>query len=508
MYKLRAFSCGVALVCALQPVGVRGAQIDQAQTLQREGRLQEARDLLQAAIRTSRASGDRSGLVKALSASSRISVSVGNYTAAIKDAEEVIRLRRNQSGRTSLADDFNTLGLAHQYLGKYDEALEHYQSALREDLQYNDAEGEITRLNNIGNIFYFQGRYSDALRSYQAALQRVNATANESWNPWRRQLTTANLATLDQRLGREQKALDLYRQLSISNHAMPASEQAQVLLNEGVLYRRLGDPIKSLELYGIAQLLFRKQNHSDGQIGALRNIGIVRTVDLDDLAGALDTFTAALKLAQNSLNRRGTVQNSLYRAEVLRRLGRIEEAEEDLHTALDIAQKSGLIEEKWKALYTLGQIAEDGGHAGLARERYERAIDLIESVRSGLRQPALKTDFLADKRNVYDSLIRLKLRDSNPSPAALLKWIERTRARTLLERLATKFGLGGANLQKIQAKLPSDAALVEYWIGSRTGAAVWITASAAGIKRFDDTDHIGSRALRLQAALQSGSDDR
>ena len=53
-----------------------------------------------------------------------------------------------------------------------------------------------------------------------------------------------------------------------------------------------------------------------------------------------------------------------------------------------------------------------------------QAIHAIESVRADLRTVALKAEFLADKRDVYDALIALRLSDPAASPADLFELIE------------------------------------------------------------------------------------
>lgn len=297
------------------------SRFDDAIELQRSGRLKDARELLQAATSEFRAAADRPNLARALSMSGRISLSLGDYRTAIEDAGQAMQVRRELHDEKAIGEDYNTLGMANQYLGNYPDALRDYSQALQIHQAHADAEGAITLLNNIGNVYFFQGHYLDALRSYQEALDRVNAAPREPWNPWRRQLTTANLATLNQRLGREQAALDLYQQIARSPGAMPEDEQAQLILNEGVLYRRMGDPVKALEQYRAAQALFASGKHRDGEIGALRNTGIALAVDLHNLPAALEVFGAALKLARESSNLRGEVQSALYRAETLRLLG-------------------------------------------------------------------------------------------------------------------------------------------------------------------------------------------
>lgn len=486
-------------------VSAASSTLDDAFALQRQGRLKEARDLFRTIATNSRSSGDKENSAKALSAAGKISVSIGDYSGAISDAQQAIELREGSKKDQELATDYNTLGRANQYLGNYGAALDNYQAALRIDRVLQDTAGEISRLNNIGNIYYFQGQYSPALDFYQQALTKVNAAPTEPWNAWGRQLTSANLATVYQRVGLEGRALDLYKEISTKAKALPANEQAQLLLNEGVLYRRMGDPVKALELYGKAQTLFRSDRQVDGEIGTLRNIGIARAMDLDNLAGALDAFTAALGLSKRVSNNRGLVQANLYRGEVLRRLHRLSEAKSNLDEAFDEAQKAGLIEEEWKSLYALGRTAEDQGTLEGAAEDYSKAIKIIESIRAGLRATSLRSDFLADKRDVYDSLISVRLQQPAPSVSEIFRWMERSRARTLLDRMAAHTALQELSLEEIQAHLPQDTVLIEFWVGNQSSAAVWLTRSKTGLVRYASTVDIRKNVNLLLAAVQESA---
>jgi len=267
----------------------------------------------------------------------------------------------------------------------------------------------------------------------------------------------------------------------------------------------MGDPIKALELYRASQAVFATSHHADGEIGALRNIGIARAVDMYDLPGALEAFDAAVKLARQSSNYRGIVQARLYRGETLRRLEKMADAEADLQAALDGARSAGLIEEQWKALSALGQIAEDRGDASLALDEYQKAVVIIESVRANLKLSSLKSDFLADKRDVYDRLIALRLADKNPVPDEVFRWMERSRARTLLDRIASRSRLAELSLAEVESRLAPDTVLVEFWMGSRTGAALWITSAGAGLVQYTSVDDIRRAAVQLEASVQNAS---
>ena len=494
--RVPSAAANVALFVAMAALAGAGSKIDDGLELERQGKLERASDLLADAAREYRAAGDSRNLARALGIAADIAVSLGRYDAAIRDATEALKLRGALNDRVRIGDDYNTIGLSYQYLGNYPASLEAYQKALDSDRSAGDSEGEITRLNNIGNIYYFQGRYSDALQYYEEARQKLPAGSGTSWSVAKRKLTFANLAVLFQRLGQEQRALELYRQLTdtgaASGNDMPATERAQLLLNQGVLYRRLGDPVKALELYRGAQALFQAERHADGEIGALRNIGIVLAMDLNEAAGARESFTRALALASQSGNRRGVVQARLYRGELFDREGRGREAEDDLQAALTGAQQAGLAEEQWKSLHALGRIAEEKGTTADAERDFREAIRIIESVRGSLSRVALRTDFLADKRDVYDSLIELRLRDSAATPAEIFSLMERSRARTLLDRTRGRVAMSEPQEDRIQQQLLPGTVLVEYWIGPRSAAALWMTHTGSGLVRHDDAANWGT----------------
>ncbi len=482
--------------------GETSSPIDRARELRNRGQPEKARTLLIDAAAQYRKAGDNDQLARALGIAADLSISLGLYKDAIAEASEALKLRVAPRDGALISEDYNVLGLAFQYLADYPASLVNYNQALANDRARGDLEGEVASLNNIGNVYYFQGYYSDSLRDYDAAMAKIRSAAPASWISARRELTLANLAVLYQRTGQEARALEYYRDLA--GRSMPAHERAQLLVNQGVLYRRLGDPVKALELYRSAQQLFADDRDRDGEIGALRNAGITWAMSLNDRSRAMAAFDRALTLARESSNGRSIAQIALYRGELWRSGHDHEKAAADFRTALSIAKTDGLAEEEWKAWLGLGRVAAESGRVEEAADDFRRAIAIVESVRSTLRVPALRSDFLADKRDVYDALIELRLGDPKLSVAEILDLMEKSRAREAGDRAGA--AVATASLSGIQRRLSDGTLFVEYWIGDNRAAAVWMTRQASGIARLGDASEIRREAQALaQTISQPGN---
>lgn len=507
-----AAAFGFATDQTSSPPGDIAQRLEQARALQAKGGSREARKLYELLIPALEAEKRQPELSEALVALSELASAQGEYDAAIGRARQAAAIYHSLGDKRGEARALNSWGINESYRGDYPGALAKLEEALALNVSAGNREGEIEQLSNLGAVYQYQGRYMDAWRTYRAALDKVDQAANEPWSRRRRQLAVHNLATLLQRLGRYEQALELYQQLRAAPQALNPSEQARLLLNVGVLYRRLGDPVKALDTYRSAQQLFEREQHVHGQIGALRNIGIALALDLGDLPAALEAFNRALQLAQQSRDRLQETHAHLYRGETLLRLNQPGEARQDFDSALAIAKERGTPEEQWKALFGLGRTAGRAGDPEGAKGYLQQAIALIEEARSALQLPALRAEFLGDKRDVYDALIELSL--DKPDPPELFSLMERSRARMFQDRLEQSARRGrpqlGApvNLSEVQARLDGSTAVLEFWVSSTKFAIAWVTRDSFGIVSKDlgpgGFQRISSFVQDLSAATGSG----
>ena len=500
----------ILLLCLLAPLArsqssaVADAQVrlQRGRTLADAGKSDEARKIYEPLAAELRGRGPSLELADTLSGLTDLANLAGDYDKALAISREAVEVCRKLNDPACEARARNDVGLAESNSGNYSAAASDLESALALSRQGNQASTAVMVLNNLGNVFYYQARYSEALRSYESAASDIEKHSSEYWTISWRPVTRVNLATLYQRVGNDRRALEIYIQASNDPVGLSYREIAHLLANIGILYRRLGDAENALKNYHDAERWYAKQQDVDGEIGVLKNIGIVLALDEGKLKDALPTFDKALQLATKTGNQREAMQAQLYRGETLYRLDRLPDATRAFASALSSATQLGTVEEQWKAIYALGRIAERNGDLTGAEDKYRAAISKIESLRSKLQLNRLKSDFLADKRDVYDALIKLLL--GRNDAAGLFEFMERSRSRSFQDRFfAGKVDPGSLSLASIRNRLPHQTAMVEFWTGPDAVAAVWVTREGQGIAQ----KHFSPRELEGFQQSVSGLPD-
>src|SRR4051794_14777901 len=480
-------ACGIAL-SATAPVAHAwfsrlDDQIAQARALQKKGAIDQALQRYESLLPELQSGAPSPQLAQVLSGISQVSLSRGDYSKGIESARKAVGIYHTLSDWGGEARALNDKGVAEIEHGDYSAAQVDLKDALLLSRKAGDAETEVKTLNNQGSAYFFQGKYTEANRNYQQAAQLVAQHSQQAWGAYWTQITDFNQATLYQRLGQYQNALQIYRGVKDSSDKhLDASDKAHLYTNLGALYRRLGDPVKALESYQSALSFYAKQRDEDGEIGTLKNIGIVHAMDLNNNAKAQQVFEQALALAKKSHNQREEMQGHLYLGETLFRKQKFEPARREFQTALTAAKTLGTTEEQWKAWYGLGRVDELQGKTPAAESDYREAISVIESTRAQLQLSALRAEFLADKRDAYNALIHLLLNKNNVPESFL--FLERSRARTFQDRLTEGQASAPApTLAETQQHLSADTILFEFWTSEDRVALIWCTRTNFGMSQ-------------------------
>ncbi len=133
-------------------------------------------------------------------------------------------------------------------------------------------------------------------------------------------------------------------------------------------------------LWRYAQHLF----HSYGELWRLRG----------DHAQALAYADDCLRLAEGSESRKNMVKGRRLRGQVFLAQDQLGEAEQEIATALTIAQEIGNPPQLWKTLVALGDLRQAQGRAAEAQHAYRDALAVIDNVAAGLTDASLRDTFL------------------------------------------------------------------------------------------------------------------
>ena len=474
--------------------GVQGALAEGA-TLEQSGDATGALESYLFAVQASRPKSPERG--RALLSLANVEAGLGKYGDSARHAADATIVFEGLGDGVGVASSLNRGGVTALDAGNYPEAERLLTLAVLRSTTSGDQNGRAEQLGNLANVQFYVGRYVDAARLTQEALAVTAASSAEPWAGRRRRILLSNQATLLLRLGRYQQALAVFGELGALSGDLRPRERAEMLVNLGVLYRRLGDPIKALSTYDEARSLFARDSAVDGELNVLKNRGIVLALDLGRLEEAQRSFSAALETATRVGNKRETLHARLYRGETRLRAGRVDDAREDYAAGLAIARDLHTPEEAWKALYGLGRVEP---RANRAVEYLNEAVRTIEEVREGIRVQSLRSDFLTDKREVYDALIKARLADA--SAAELFGLLERSHSRVWRERLGLATSI---DLSSVQRVLPAGVLLLDYWHSAQGSAVIAVSRDRAAAIRLDvDDRQIATLIERVSAGPSSG----
>lgn len=412
---------------------------------------------------------------RVLSLLARLEQRSGQLDRAVGHARDAAAAFAASSRPGDASDAWNLAAMAEFTRGNFGAAATHLAQAIRLATDASDAARQAEQTGNLGSVHFSLGRYDDAAAAFERARALATAHSGEPWAAPRLAVLDANDAALLQRLGRYTEALDHYRRMVDADRAMPPAQRAQVLVNQGALFRRLGDPYKAIEAYDRARADFAEAREPAGEASVLTNRGIVLALDLARHDDAAAVFTEALTVATGSGNRREALLARLYRGEAARLAGHLDAAAADFDAAARLADDLHAPDEAWKARYGRGRVARAAGQRDEARAAFDAAIALVDGLREQLAVPSTRLEFFRDKREVYDARIALGLgSDAVDTTFAL---VEQSRARAWRDRLQ----LPAPTIAGVQAVLPADAVVLAYWQGDDGAAVVRVTRDDARV---------------------------
>ncbi len=329
--------------------------------------------------------------------------------------------------RPGEAHALNDLGAAWRLLGDPEPALAAYQRALHLFRAAGLRRDEASTLNNIGLLFKGTGDLQGALNHFEAALalwRPLQAKSSEA-------ATLENLGSLHTLIGQDDEALGFLQEaLRLRAGEKDLRKRASVLIELGWSQYWAGHPELALDHYRDAIALAERAGDRLRQAGAWDRRGsALRALHRYDEAAASYARALAMSRAAGSRLHEGHILANL--GELDLETGAVERGRQRLQRAADFLTASGDPNAVISARVSLGRAERRLGRFGPARKQAETAIRLVESLRTGLRGPMSRGNFLATRIGAYEELATLLMQLDRTREA--LEVAERARARNLLE---------------------------------------------------------------------------
>jgi tetratricopeptide (TPR) repeat protein len=454
------FRAGLYALAFLTALPLPGQTIEEAFDLHAAGRLEEALRVYEAVAKPGAPS---EVAATALNNACVIRMDLGNLRAALPDCEEALRMRRAGGDAASIAETLNNLGLVLQSLGQPGKAEDRFGEALELSRKLEDPEAVAITLGNLGALAISRGRYSRAMQLYTEAGDLAARHRNEPWAAEQEEIARVNQGVVLEKVGAYREALQLYKGLLAESRALDPRRQAALLVNAGVIYRNLGDPVSAVESFEGAVAAYEETGDLAGLSNAWLNLGITRHLNLERPEEAEAAFREALRLARQSGDRTEEVQVLFYLGRLLLDQGRLGNAEEVFRQGLTAAEAIGSAEGRWSAREGLGRIAAARGDLPGALAHLEQALEIIERVRAGLERDSWRAGYFGDKRSVYAAAVGVLWRMKDAERAFGI--VQRAKARDLLDALGSDANPAAPlSASEIRKRIGKDF-ILEYFLG-------------------------------------------
>ena len=372
------------------------------------------------------------------------------------------------------------LGSLFKTLGDYPRAHDYYQQALRviddsmparqarrnaesdaafrELLLVETAQTRATLLNNLSLVEGDLGDFQGAQRNLNLSLAEMDALPDSPRARaivlWQRATALGNRGVLHIDVGEVEKGLaDLEESIKLWREQGYGDRAGIALINTASIYGERGQDEESQHRIATARQLFTLSQNLSGLMWVNQLASIQ--------AREAGQFEEAATRAEDALNLARQVGNIDYQAMALRTLGaarvkqnRLPEAATLLNDALKLDERSGAPHSMARTLFWQGEMLTAQGHNDQALVKYQRATELIESIRATTQSANAyaENSYIFE---VYQSIVSLLIKMGRPAEA--FDYLGRSKSKKLQDSLRlTNLKSGDATLQ---AQLDRAAAL-------------------------------------------------
>ena len=329
------------------------------------------------------------------------------------------------------------LGYALSSMGHQTEALTQLKDAMQQYRLIGHLRGEALSLTMIGSVYSFQGNEQAAFESHTKALEMFRRIGDRQGEG----VAVNGVGQAYEDLGDKQAALDRYLQsLSIFEKNENVDSAAVNEYKIAQTYRALGNIDQAFVHYDRCRQLSRAAGKQRIEGYALRDVAQIY-LSQNRQSDTLKQYNKLLHLYRSVRDLRGLALTFNSIGDLFSAAGKNQRALDAYRQALPLIRSAGDRDGEISTLYAIGRSAHDTGKLDEALAHIEQSIELIETLRTYVASPDLRSTYFAAVHQNYELYIQILMQLERERPgkdyaARALQASESVRARALIEVLA------------------------------------------------------------------------
>jgi CHAT domain-containing protein/tetratricopeptide (TPR) repeat protein len=354
---------------------------------------------------------------------------LGRYPEALDRYREALTISESLKSTPSMGQDHGNIALCLLGLGKVDESIEHFDKAIRLANEAGMRQDEAYWTRGKANALIQKGAYDQGLTLHKAALaiyEEVEAQAEAVEALHDMGLLYVLLGDLDSAEQNFERALAVAESIGLARGV------TSNLIALGDLQFRQGHLATARESYDKASARATESGEKFLLTAATLRLSLVqREIKRFDEAAAL--AGRALESARAMPSPELQAEAHLAIAEIKRRRQQFAGSLESYAAAEDAIAAIGDPDLLWQVHFGRALAQKALGKRDAAEKSLIAAIEVIEGVRSRLKEQRFRAGYVQDKYDVYVELVRLQLELGRAADAFITA--ERLRARHYAEQL-------------------------------------------------------------------------
>jgi CHAT domain-containing protein len=359
-------------------------------------------------------------------------INQGDFAAGTRETERAVAAFKKTGDVYQQGVALRNLGLAYAESGEVGKALATMQSALKAAEATGDGKLLVLVHNDLAFVHNARGEFALAIDAYRQTLDALGANSY----PMAEAVAWINLGIAYGQLGDADQAIDAYAKAEKTAAAIDCwSCLAEIAVDRGDDLLDEGNAVEAEASYQRAREIADAHALVRQRAEALRGLGRSAMAAKD-----WNRARTLFEQARDELHRtHGVVNESVVYAmlgDLENRLNRFGEARANYEKALELAKQAE--NQAWQAVAyaSLARVAEETGDLAGAEREILQAIALIESERTRISAPDLRTSYFGSKRSYYALHVDILMRLDRAGEALVVA--ERARARELQDQLAER----------------------------------------------------------------------